>query len=155
MKCPFCLSIKTKVIDKRLISNGEVNRRRRICVRCGKRFTTYERIEKSNIIVIKRDGRREPFMREKVRNGIIKACSKRPISKEKIEKIVDEIEKRLRRYKRNEIKSATIGKLVIEKLKKIDKVAYLRFASVYKLFKDTKDFERELKLLKGVKNVKD
>jgi transcriptional repressor NrdR len=149
VKCPFCGSLNTKVIDKRSIANGEVNRRRRICLSCGKRFTTYERVEGTNITIIKRDGRKEPYIREKIKKGILRACEKRQISEEQIDKIVDDIERRIRRYKSTEIKSKVIGEMVIKKLKKIDKIAYLRFASVYKSFKDTKDFEKELKALKG------
>lgn len=148
MKCPFCGSLNTKVIDKRSISSGEVNRRRRVCLSCKKRFTTYERVEGTNIFVLKKDGRREPFIREKIKAGILKACEKRPITEEQIDKIVDDIERRIRRYKSTEIKSSTIGAMVIKKLKIVDKIAYLRFASVYKSFKDTKDFEKELKALK-------
>ena len=148
MKCPFCGSLNTKVIDKRSISNGEVNRRRRVCLACGKRFTTYERIEGTNISVIKKDGRREPFLREKIKSGILKACEKRPITEGQVDKIVDDIERRVRRYKSTCIKSSLIGAMVIKKLKILDKIAYLRFASVYKSFKDTKDFEKELKALK-------
>ncbi len=148
MKCPFCGSLNTKVIDKRGISNGEVNRRRRVCLSCGKRFTTYERIEGTNILVLKKNGRKEPFSRDKIKAGIIRACEKRPISEEQIDKIVDDIERRVRRYKSTEIKSSAIGAMVIKKLKSIDKIAYLRFASVYKSFEDTKDFEKELKALK-------
>ncbi len=148
VRCPYCLSNQSKVVDKRAVANGEMNRRRRECLSCGKRYTTYERVEGVNITVIKKDGRRQPFMKEKLKLGIMKACKKRPISEEQIDKIVEHIEKRVRRYKSNEIKSATIGEMVIKKLKSLDKVAYLRFASVYKSFDDTKDFEKELKTLK-------
>jgi len=140
--------MKTKVIDKRAISNGEINRRRRKCLTCNKRFTTYERIEEANILVIKKDGRKEPFVKEKLKIGIVKACEKRPISMEQIDKIVDDIERRIRRYKSMNIKSSVIGGMVTKKLKAVDKIAYLRFTSVYKSFKNPKDFENELKLLK-------
>lgn len=148
MRCPFCKAKETKVIDKRLTENGTVNRRRRICLKCKKRFTTYERVEGANIIVIKKDGRREPFNMEKIKIGIMKACEKRPITEEQIDKLVEEIVRRIMRYKTNEIKSKLIGELVIKKLKALDKVAYLRFASVYKSFDDIKSFEKELKELK-------
>ncbi|MCD6547697.1 MAG: transcriptional repressor NrdR [Nanoarchaeota archaeon] len=148
MRCPFCKAKETKVIDKRLTENGTVNRRRRVCLKCKKRFTTYERVEGANIIVIKKDGRREPFNMEKIKIGIMKACEKRPITEEQIDKLVEEIVRRIMRYKTNEIKSKLIGELVIKKLKALDKVAYLRFASVYKSFDDIKSFEKELKELK-------
>jgi len=148
VRCPFCKAKETKVIDKRLTENGTVNRRRRICLKCKKRFTTYERVEGANIIVIKKDGRREPFNMEKIKIGIMKACEKRPITEEQIDKLVEEIVRRIMRYKTNEIKSKLIGELVIKKLKALDKVAYLRFASVYKSFDDIKSFEKELKELK-------
>lgn len=144
--------MKTKVIDKRAISNGEINRRRRKCLTCNKRFTTYERIEEANILVIKKDGRKEPFVKEKLKIGIVKACEKRPISMEQIDKIVDDIERRIRRYKSMNIKSSVIGGMVTKKLKAVDKIAYLRFTSVYKSFKNPKDFENELKLLKRWKD---
>jgi len=148
VRCPFCKAKETKVIDKRLTENGTVNRRRRVCLKCKKRFTTYERVEGANIIVIKKDGRREPFNMEKIKIGIMKACEKRPITEEQIDKLVEEIVRRIMRYKTNEIKSKLIGELVIKKLKALDKVAYLRFASVYKSFDDIKSFEKELKELK-------
>ncbi|MBU5537328.1 MAG: transcriptional regulator NrdR [Candidatus Aenigmatarchaeota archaeon] len=148
MRCPYCNSEKIKVIDKRP-SDNKTFRRRRECQKCHKRFTTYERIELVPLTVIKRDGRREAFDRNKIRIGIMKACEKRPISQEKIEKIVDEIENELRNMDTTEIKSKVIGDMVIEKLKSLDEVAYIRFASVYKKFKAIEDFEKELKALKG------
>jgi len=147
MKCPYCASEDTKVIDKRS-SDDKTFRRRRECEKCNKRFTTYERIEIVPLTIIKRDGRREDFDRNKIRIGIMKACEKRPISQEKIEKIVDEIENESRNMDTTEIKSKIIGDMVIEKLKSLDEVAYIRFASVYKKFKDIESFERELKELK-------
>lgn len=147
MKCPYCQSEETKVIDKRP-SDDKTFRRRRECEKCQKRFTTYERIEIVPLTIIKRDGRREEFDRNKIRIGIMKACEKRPISQEKIEKIVDEIENDLRSMDTTEIKSKIIGDMVIENLKSLDEVAYIRFASVYKKFKDIESFERELKELK-------
>ncbi|MFH1210501.1 MAG: transcriptional regulator NrdR [archaeon] len=148
MRCPFCSSVELKVVDKRPTPLNDAIRRRRECISCSKRFTTYERIENISIAVIKKDGRREPFDRSKVRGGIVRACEKRPISLQQIEKIVDEIEYKLRRMKGVEIPSRLIGELVIRKLRGLDKVAYIRFASVYKEFDDPKSFEKEIKLLK-------
>ena len=147
MRCPYCNHPETKVIDKRNNDAGDVIRRRRECLKCKKRFTTYERVEDLNLIVIKKDKRRERFDRNKLLNGILKACEKRPIPIEKIEKMVDEIESELRKQKETEIPSKLIGKLVMEKLKKLDKVAYIRFASVYREFKDVGEFVKEVKKL--------
>ncbi|MCD6226403.1 MAG: transcriptional repressor NrdR [Candidatus Aenigmarchaeota archaeon] len=151
MKCPYCSSTETRVLDKRETADQQITRRRRECLRCGKRFTTYERIEMPDIVVIKKDKRREPFNREKLKTGIVKACSKRPISMDTIENIVDDIERKLRQYKKNEIKSSLIGEMVIKKLRTLDKVAYIRFASVYRDFNDISSFEKELNNLKGGK----
>lgn len=148
MKCPYCFSEESKVIDKRAVATENKYRRRRECSSCNKRYTTYEQIRDINMVVIKKDGRREPFIREKIKNGVIKACEKRPISNVQIERVVSEIENKLRMHKSNEIKSGVIGEMVIKKLKLLDKVAYLRFTSVYKSFGNAKDFERELKNLK-------
>ncbi len=146
MKCIFC-SGETKVTDKR-DSDGET-RRRRECLKCKKRFTTYERAEELNIIVIKKDKRREPFSREKLIAGIKKACEKRPVETEKIEKIINEIERRLReKVKGKEVESTIIGEEVMKALKKIDEVAYIRFASVYRDFKDAKDFKKVMREVK-------
>lgn len=148
MICPHCLSKNTRVVDKR-DSNQQSIRRRRECLNCKKRFTTYERIETEDIYVIKKDGRREKFNPAKLRAGILKACEKRPISQEKIDRIVNEIENEIRNSaKKDEINSKKIGDFVIEKLKSTDKVAYIRFASVYREFKDVSSFEKELKNLK-------
>ena len=147
MICPYCSSADTKVIDKRP-SDDKTFRRRRECDKCSKRFTTYERIEIVPLTIIKRDGRREEFDRNKIRIGVMKACEKRPINQEKIEKIVDEIENELRNMDSTEIKSKIIGDMVSERLKSLDEVAYIRFASVYKKFKDIESFEKELKELK-------
>jgi len=151
MKCPYCSSTETRVLDKRETADQQITRRRRECLRCGKRFTTYERIEMPDIVVIKKDKRRELFNREKLKTGIVKACSKRPISMDTIENIVDDIERKLRQYKKNEIKSSLIGEMVIKKLRTLDKVAYIRFASVYRDFNDISSFEKELNNLKGGK----
>ncbi len=143
MKCIFC-GHDTKVTDKREAPDGV--RRRRECLKCKKRFTSYERPEKKDIIIVKKDGRREHFSNEKLKNGIMRACEKRPISIKEIDKILEDIEERLRR-KGKEVKSEMLGKMVINKLKKLDKVAYIRFASVYRDFKDIKDFKEEIKNL--------
>lgn len=141
MECIFCGS-ETKVTDKRHSPEG--TRRRRECLKCKKRFTTYEKPEEKDIIVVKKDGRREHFNDEKLRLGIIKACEKRPVSIDKIDMIVEEIKEKLIK-KGKEVKSELIGELVMQKLKKLDKVAYIRFASVYKDFKDVIDFRKEVK----------
>jgi len=143
MKCPYCSNISSKVTNKRESPGGI--RRRRECLKCKKRFTTYERIERSDLYVIKKDKRREKFDTEKLRKGINKAFEKRPVSKEKIEKMMGEIEEQLRKKGKREIKSSTIGELVMKKIKKLDNVAYIRFASVYRDFQDIKDFKRVLK----------
>jgi len=145
MICPFCNSVRTRVVDKREISSGTVTRRRRECLVCGKRFTTYERVESLDLYVIKKDGRREPYDRHKLRTGISKACEKRPISQETIDKVVDNIENELRQLRSIEVKSKIIGEKVIKELKRMDKVAYIRFASVYREFADVTDFQKELK----------
>lgn len=143
MNCIFCGS-ETKVTDKR-DSDGET-RRRRECLKCKKRFTTYEKAEELDVIVIKKDKRREPFSREKLKNGIMKACEKRPVETEKIDKIINEIEMKIReKIKGKEVSSKEIGELVIKALKKLDKVAYIRFASVYHDFKDVSDFKKVVK----------
>ena len=147
MKCPYCNSEDTKVIDKRA-SDDKSFRRRRECEKCNKRFTTYERVEIVPLTIIKRDGSRESFDRNKIRIGIMKSCEKRPINQEKIEKVVDEIENELLNMDKTDIKSRTVGNLIIDKLKDLDEVAYIRFASVYKKFKDIGSFEKELKELK-------
>lgn len=141
MKCIYCGS-DTHVTDKR--ESPEGTRRRRECLKCKKRFTTYEKSEHGDIIVVKKDGRREGFSREKIRNGIIKACEKRPIETKKIDEVVDEIEDNLRK-RGKEVKTEVIGKMVMNKLKKLDDIAYIRFASVYMNFKDLKDFKLALK----------
>ncbi|MEK6936066.1 MAG: transcriptional regulator NrdR [Nanoarchaeota archaeon] len=136
MKCKFC-GAETKVTDKRESPDG--TRRRRECLKCKKRFTTYEKPEDKEIIVVKKDGRREHFVEDKVRLGLIKACEKRPVPMDKIDKIVEEIKEKLIK-KGKEVKTSLIGELIMNKLKKLDKIAYIRFASVYKEFKDVDDF---------------
>lgn len=146
MKCPFCKSLLSKVIDKRsALGRGEI-RRRRECLKCGKRFTTYEGVVDLLILVIKRDGRKEVFNREKLRNGLLKALEKRP-SIDKVPIIVDKLETRIRKKRLKEIPSALLGKWVLVELKKLDSVAYIRFISVYRTFQDPKDFEKEIKNL--------
>ncbi len=152
MRCPFCGSNNDRVIDSREINEGREVRRRRECLTCGRRFTTYERIDTIPLMVIKKDGRREPYQREKVIRGIMKACEKRPVSTETIESIADEVEALFQNPMRAEISTQEIGSLIMEKLKEIDKVAYVRFASVYKEFKDVEEFYRELENLKREAN---
>lgn len=153
MICPFCAHEATKVVDKREGKDGKTTRRRRECQKCQRRFTTFERIETLDLLVVKKDGRREAFDRIKLRSGVIKACEKRPVSADDIERIIDEIEADLRKTGNGEISSKKIGEMVIKRLKKLDEVAYIRFASVYRQFADIGDFEKELsKLSKGLKN---
>ena len=147
MKCPFCGEIDNKVIDSRLSKDGDVIRRRRECLVCSRRFTTYEHIEEIPVMLIKKDGRREAFSREKLRSGIQKACQKRNISINIVEEFLDELERDLRETGEKEIPSNKIGEKVIAKLHEIDDVAYVRFASVYREFKDVNDFVSELKSL--------
>lgn len=153
MICPFCTHALTRVIDKREGDSGKTTRRRRECQKCNRRFTTFERVETLDLLVVKKDGKREAFDRVKLRSGIIKSCEKRPVSAQSIEKIIDEIEAELRKTSPKEISSKKIGSLVIKKLKKLDDVAYIRFASVYRQFTDIRDFEQELaKLSKKFKS---
>ncbi|MEK6856476.1 MAG: transcriptional regulator NrdR [Nanoarchaeota archaeon] len=149
MKCPYCGHNETKVVDKRETGEFDITRRRRECLKCEKRFTTYERIERVDLNVIKKDGRKEPFDKEKIRRGILRACEKRPVTLEQIDKVVDGIESDLRKLKSIEIKTEKIGEKIIQALKKLDKVAYIRFASVYRSFDDVKDFEKEIKEIKN------
>jgi transcriptional repressor NrdR len=148
MKCPFCSNLQDKVIDSRENEDGLSVRRRRECLKCGKRFTTYEEIEKIPIMVIKKDGRREKFSREKILNGLVHACEKRPISVEKLEEISGIIEGKLQSSMEKEIPSKKIGEMVMKELQKLDKIAYVRFASVYHEFKDIEDFNKEVEELK-------
>lgn len=148
MKCPFCGAEDTKVTDSRDSAEAFEIRRRRECEKCSKRFTTYERIEQHPLVVIKKDGRRESFLMEKLMNGITKSCQKRDVSMEKMEEAGREIEASLREEETSEIPSGKIGELVARKLKKLDKVAYIRFASIYKDFEDVTDFEKEIKSIK-------
>jgi len=154
MKCPYCGHNQDKVIDSRETQEATAIRRRRECLSCNKRFTTYEYIEKTPIMVIKKDGRRESFNRQKILSGILKACEKRPISIEQLEKLVDEIELEIQKKFDQEVESRFIGEIVMEKLKNLDEVAYVRFASVYRHFKDINQFLRELRDLLSKKMAK-
>ncbi|HHX92491.1 MAG TPA: transcriptional repressor NrdR [Clostridiales bacterium] len=147
MKCPFCENPDTKVIDSRPTDEGQAIRRRRECEMCQKRFTTYEKVEEVFFMVVKRDGRREAFDRHKVLNGVIRACEKRPISMEEMEALVADIERGLNNMMEKEISSALIGEIVMDKLKELDEVAYVRFASVYREFKDVNTFVAEIEKL--------
>lgn len=148
MKCPFCRNPETRVIDKRETGeHDEVTRRRRECSKCQRRFTTYERVELSPIMVVKKGGTRELFDRNKILTGILKACEKRDISEEKIQKLVNSIEARIRSREKQEISSKEIGEIIMKKLKAFDKVAYVRFASVYREFGDITSFEKTLQSL--------
>ena len=147
MKCPFCSFEESKVIDSRPTDEGQRIRRRRECLSCGKRFTTYEIIEGLPIIVIKKDKSRETFNRDKLMTGLLRACEKRPVSIDTLDNMIDEIETTLQNSLDREVSSEKIGQLVMEKLKKIDEVAYVRFASVYRQFKDINTFMRELNKL--------
>ena len=144
MICPYCQSGETRVIDKR--DTGNITKRRRECLKCKRRFNTHETLEEVNLRVIKKDGRREDFDREKIKRGITKACEKRPVSTEKIDKMLANIEEKLRKVGK-EVKSSAIGELVSKELKKNDKIAYIRFASVYRDFTDLADFKKEIKEL--------
>jgi transcriptional repressor NrdR len=154
MRCPFCGHEETRVSDKREIEEGMTTRRRRECLSCKKRFTTYEEIEKMELSVIKRDDKRQPFNKQKLLAGFLKACEKRPISREQIEQAVNEIEQEILNMETKEIPSRVMGELVMNKLKKMDKVAYIRFASVYKQFEDIDDFKKELDALISKKSEK-
>lgn len=147
MLCPFCSHPESKVIDSRESEDGKTTRRRRECEKCGKRFTTYERVETLDILVIKKDASREPFDRDKVRSGIVKACIKRPVTAAQIDKATDEVEAEVRGQPEKEISSKKLGEIVMSKLRKLDKVAYVRFASVYREFTDLTDFAKELRKL--------
>ena len=147
MFCIFCKHIDTEVIETRVSDDGTTVRRRRECSKCKKRFTTYERVEELPILVIKRDGRRERFDREKLRRGLLIPCEKTEVTADQIEKLINEVESDLKQKDATEIESKEIGNLVAKKLKKLDKIAYIRFASVFKRFVDLDDFETELKKL--------
>jgi transcriptional repressor NrdR len=145
MKCPHCGNVEDKVVDSRLAAEGSSIRRRRECLKCEHRFTTYEHIEEVPLMVVKKDSRREPFERKKILAGLVKACEKRPIGMEKLEELVDKIEFTLQKNYEKEVKSKDIGELVMKLLQGLDEIAYVRFASVYRQFKDVGQFIRELR----------
>jgi transcriptional repressor NrdR len=145
MKCPACSNMENKVIDSRMNKEGDIIRRRRECLSCSDRFTTYERLERSLPFVVKKDGRREEFNREKILDGVKKACQKRPVSIEKVEALVDRVEQHFQDLGEKEISAVDIGEKVVKELYKLDDVAYVRFASVYRSFKDVNEFMVELK----------
>ena len=147
MKCPFCTELENKVIDSRLSNQGAVIRRRRECLACSRRFTTYERVEEILPMVVKKDGRREAFDRAKALAGLQSACQKRPVSAEQLEAVIDGIERRLQEMGEKEVASSVIGEAVMRELSRLDEVAYVRFASVYRSFKDLGEFMSELKEL--------
>jgi len=147
MKCPFCGNLEDRVIDSRTGKDGDVIRRRRECLKCERRFTSYEKIEENLPLVIKKDSRREPFDRSKILTGLKKACEKRDISAETLEEIVDEIQRKLLELEVKEVQSSWIGEEIMNTLKELDKVAYVRFASVYREFKDLNEFMEEMKSL--------
>lgn len=149
MKCPFCGNEETKVLDSRPAGNGNSVRRRRECLNCDSRFTTYERFEENRIRIIKKEGKRELFDREKIKDGLIKACEKRSVTSEQIEEIVESIEDEIRRAGKAEISSTEIGDKIMNRLKQIDHVSYVRFASVYKEFRDVDSFLEAIKELKN------
>jgi len=144
VKCPYCGDFEDKVVDSRLNPDGDAIRRRRECLKCERRYTTYEHIEKTPLMVIKKDGNRQPFNRERLLLGIRKACEKRPVPTEKIDQLVDSIERAILKKFEKEVSSKEIGELVMKKLYGLDDVAYVRFASVYRQFKDVEQFAKEL-----------
>jgi len=154
MKCPFCGHIEDKVVDSRLSTDGEAIRRRRECIKCCRRFTSYERVEEIMPMVVKKDGRREPFDRQKVLSGLKKACEKRPVSVDTLEQVVDEIERKLLDGAQKEISASAVGEEIMKRLQELDKVAYVRFASVYREFKDINEFVKELTDLLGSEKKK-
>jgi transcriptional repressor NrdR len=144
MKCPYCASAETNVIDSRVVEDQTAIRRRRVCAKCDKRFTSYERVEGIELKVVKKDGTKEDFTREKLKRGIVKATWKRPVSMSDIDELIEDVERRLRRKDSKEVKSWEIGNMVLNRLKKLDPLAYLLFASVYRDFNDIEDFKQEI-----------
>lgn len=155
MKCPFCTFPESKVIDSRAIEDNSAIRRRRECLSCGKRYTTFEKVEDIPILVIKKDESRENFDKNKIIVGLIRACQKRPVSRSQIEEIASDIERNISNSMISEISSEEIGEMVMDRLKNVDEVAYVRFASVYRQFKDINTFLEEIKNLMGVEHVKE
>lgn len=147
MRCPFCKHDDTAVLESRDSEDGEVTRRRRECKRCDKRFTTYERVENISLKIVKKDGRVEDYDREKIKSGLIKACEKSYCTEENLEEIIDDVEMRLLSRKSTEVSSSDIGRMILTRLKKLDKVAYLRFASVFLEFKSVEEFKTQIKEL--------
>jgi len=145
MNCPFCAKNDSQVLESRSVEDGHAIRRRRLCNKCGKRFTTYEKVKDNFLWVVKKDGRREPFDRNKLKRGVLRAVEKRPISMDLVDDLVDRVEREILRKEKEEVSSKLIGKEVLKRLKKIDKVAWLRFASVYLEFEDLEDFARVIK----------
>ena len=145
MNCPFCANSDTQVLESRTVEDGHAIRRRRECMKCGKRFTTYEKAKGTALWVIKKDGRREPFDREKVKRGILRAVEKRPVSMDLVDDVVEQVEREMLRKENEEVSSRAIGKAVLKRLRKVDKVAWLRFASVYLEFEDLEDFAKATK----------
>ena len=154
MKCPICYYLDTKVVDSRAATDGLSIRRRRECLKCGFRFSTYEEIEILDLMIVKRDGGKESYNRDKLTKGLNKALEKRPITEDKFKKLVHSIERDLQRLRKNEITSSQVGQIIMKYLKKVDQVAYIRFASVYESFKDAHEFRRELNKLLKVKKKK-
>jgi transcriptional repressor NrdR len=155
VKCPQCAFEEDKVVDSRTTKDGEAIRRRRECLKCGFRFTTYEYIERTPMMVVKKDGRREQYSREKLMAGLVKACEKRPVSREQLERVIEDMESVIFAKFKNEVKSSEIGALVIERLQSLDEVAYVRFASVYRQFKDINQFMSEVRGLLDRQNRDD
>ena len=145
MKCPFCASTSTQVLESRVVDEGAIIRRRRECTKCEKRFTTYEKVKGTALWVVKKDGRREPFEKEKLKKGILRAIEKRPVSLDLVDDIVEQVEREMLRHEKEEVTSRTIGRAVLKRLKKADKVAWMRFASVYLEFEDLEDFEKAIR----------
>jgi transcriptional repressor NrdR len=153
MKCPACGGPENKVVDSRTAKEGDAIRRRRECESCGARFTTYEQIERTQVLVIKKDGRREPFRREKLDAGVSTACGKRPVPREAIESLLDRVEASIQAMGQSEVESRQVGEIVMEELAQLDQVSYVRFASVYREFRDVNDFMQEIRktLMSGKK----
>ena len=149
MRCPYCGHLEDRVVDSREAQEGQATRRRRECLSCGRRFTTYERVEEAFPQVVKKDGRREPFDRRKIVEGLARACQKRPVSREQIEEIVSQVERKVQEIGEREVRSTVLGEAVMAKLRDLDPVAYVRFASVYRAFADVGEFMSELEGLKA------
>ena len=149
MKCPACSGSESKVVDSRTAREGQAIRRRRECIDCGARFTTYEYIEHTQVLIIKKDGRREPFARDKVDQGVSKACEKRPISREEIRALIDRVESAVQAMGQSEVESREVGEIVMDELGKLDQIAYVRFASVYREFRDVNHFMEEIHRVLG------